>query len=294
MDQNNELKLEFHNAERPVEVHTARSWRGLSVQFSRLQLPTEYEFKWEGGSHYLAYHDLVLIDGEMQVLGEKPIAGGDLRDQMTFVPASHTIDGWAKPANRLNAFTTVCFDPAKMEEELQIEFNGMDPQPNIYFKEAELGATMRKLGRILSDSESPASNLYVEAIGMTAALEMLKLSQTRTNEVKARGGLTKSQARMVLGYIEENLARDISLDDLAHLCGLTRFHFSRAFKTSFGEPPHKYLTVRRLERAKQLLAGTRMPVADVASACGFNGASQLARSFRDLAGQTPLAFRRNA
>ena len=126
MARKGELQIQFQDSGADAEIALAKSWRGVSVQFSRLRLPAEYAFRWEGNSHYLCYHDLVLIDGEMEILGEAPIAGGDLRDKMTYVPVGQTIDGWAKPADRLNAFTVVCFDPNVMEEELQAGFNGPD------------------------------------------------------------------------------------------------------------------------------------------------------------------------
>lgn len=294
MEPNDELQLQFREPRPNAEIHTATSMRGVSVQFSRLQLPAEYEFKWDGHSHYIAYHDLVLVDGEMEVLGEKPIAGRDLRDHITYVPAGHTIDGWAKPANRMNAFTVVCFDPSAMEEELQAEFNGIAARPRIYFKDDELGATMRKLGRLMADDKRPTAKIYAETVGLTAALEMFRIAHADTASIPSRGGLTQSQARMVQEYIEENLARDIGLDDLASVCGLTRFHFSRAFKATFGGSPYRYLNLMRVERAKKMLAVTQLAIADVASACGFNGASQFGRSFRDVVGQTPLEFRRRA
>lgn len=228
----------------------------------------------------------------MEVGGERPISGGDLRDQITYVPAGRKIDGWARPANRLNAFTVVCFDPATMEEELQAEFNAPDARPHIYFKADELGATMRRLGSLMADNIRPVSKIHAEAVGLTAALEMFRLSHTATMVVKQSGRLTKAQMKLVHDYIEENLASDIGLDDIAAVCGLTRFHFSRAFKATFGEPPYRYLTVRRVERAKQMLVGTQLSISTIASVCGFNGASQFGRAFRETFGQAPLEFRR--
>lgn len=297
MDKLAELELEFRDPEQPVETHAANSWRGLSVQYSRLKLPAEYDFKWDGSCHYLAYHDLLLLDGEMEVLGDKPIAGGDLRDQMTFVPEGHQIAGWAKPADRMNAFTVICFDPSAMYEELQPEFTSFEPRPHIYFQDKVLGATMQKLASMMADEQRPASQIYAETLGLTAALEMFRLAQEgaiRPNAIAGPGNLSKSRQELVLNYITENLARDIGLDELAGLCGLTRFHFARAFKATFNEPPHQFVLKMKLEKAKQLLAKSRLPIADIAALSGFNGASQFARSFKSATGRTPLEFRRSA
>lgn len=294
MKTDTQLHLQFADPNRPAETHTARSWRGVSVQYSRLQLPAEYEFRWEGESHYLAHHDLVLLDGEMEVSGERPVSGKDLRDLMTYVPKGQTIEGWAKPADRLNAFTVVCFDPAVMEEELQREFVNAELEADIYFQDQELGSTMRKLGRLMADFHRPATQIYAETVGLTAALEMVRLGAQNPRKASGSSKLGQTQCRLLIDYVEENLASDIGLDELAAIAGLTRFHFSRAFKATFGEPPYQFVIRKRVERAQAMLSQTRLPVADVATACGFGSASQLGRSFRDIVGQTPLAFRRSA
>jgi AraC family transcriptional regulator len=294
MPRENQLQIDFREGEANADTVSATSWRGISVQFSRLQLPAEYEFNWSGHAHYLAYHDLVLIDGEMEVTGEAPVTAGDLRDQMTYVPAGRSIGGWAAPARRMNAFTVVIFDTTCMEDELQSEFNGSFARPHIYFKDAELGQTMRKLGRAMADDTHPASSIYAETVGLTAALEMFRIAQADFRKANASGQLSRIQAKTVVDFIEEHLTRDIGLDDLAAVCGLTRFHFSRAFKATFGDPPHRYLTLKRIEHAKTMLATTRLPISDVATLCGFSNASQFGRSFRDVVGHTPLEFRRRS
>lgn len=296
MERKNELLLSFEEPSPPLEIHAAESWRGVSVQYSRLKLPAQYEFHWDGNCHYLAYHDLILRDGEMEILGEKPVAGRDLRDLMTYVPAGQTINGWAKPADRLNAFTVVCFNTEEMAEELQQELVCSEPRPHVYFEDGDLGFTMRKLARLMADQTKPASKVYAETLSLAAALEMFRLTteQSMPKAASGPGTLSRAQSELVRGFIGENLARDIGLDELAQVCCLTRFHFSRAFKATFAEPPYQYILRRRIERAQQMLASTQVPIADVAMACGFNGATQFARSFRGMTGKTPLEFRRSA
>ncbi|WP_137155860.1 AraC family transcriptional regulator [Rhizobium sp. FKL33] len=297
MNEKAELQLEFQEPGKPVETHRAQNWRGVSVQYSRLKLPREYDFKWDGACQYLAYHDLVLLDGEMEVVGDRPISGGDLRDKMTFVPKGQSLSGWAKPADRMNSFTVVCFDPSAMDEELQAEFSSIEARPHIYFKEEALTATMRKLAGIMADQRRSASQIYAETVGLTAALEMFRLTQEGVLARKAiapASMLSKSRRELVVSYIAENLGNEIGLEDLASLCGLTRFHFARAFKATFHEPPHQYILGRRLDRAMGLLSEGRLSIAEIASATGFNGASQFARSFKAATGRTPMEFRRSA
>ena len=79
----------------------------------------------------------------------------------------------------------------------------------------------------------------------------------------ARGGLPQWQQKKLTQYIEEHLADEVSLLSLAQLAQLSPYHFSRAFKQSFGMPPHQYLTSRRIERAKTLLAEHKLSVTEI-------------------------------
>lgn len=207
MPREDRIKLEFKKTAQNVECYTSQRWHGLSVEFSRLKLPDEYAFRWNGDAHYLAFHDLVLSDGEMEVLGEKPIAGGDLRNRMTYIPKGQTISGWAKPANRMNAFTAVYFCPLAMEEELQVTFTPFDYQPNIYFQDHVLGATMRKLGDLLSDSDKSACKVYAETLGLTAALELFRIERGEPFKLHAPGQLSQQQSKLMRDYIEQNRNR---------------------------------------------------------------------------------------
>ena len=107
------------------------------------------------------------------------------------------------------------------------------------------------------------------------------------------GGLATWQARRTLAYVEANLASKMDIDDLANVVALSRSHFSRAFKRSLGFSPMEYVIVRRVERAKAMISGTREPLAEVALACGFADQAHLNRRFRDIVGVSPGRWRRS-
>ena len=107
------------------------------------------------------------------------------------------------------------------------------------------------------------------------------------------GGLAIWQARRTLAHIEANLASKMDIEDLAKVVALSRSHFSRAFKRSLGLSPMEYVVVRRVERAKAMISGTREPLAEVALACGFADQAHLNRRFRDIVGVSPGRWRRS-
>ena len=104
--------------------------------------------------------------------------------------------------------------------------------------------------------------------------------------------LTPLQERRVTTRLLDDLTSDPSLAELAALCGLSRGHFIRAFKQATGMPPHRWLLMQRVKRAKDLLRGTDMSLADVAVACGFADQSHLTRVFSKAFGISPGAWQR--
>jgi AraC family transcriptional regulator len=90
----------------------------------------------------------------------------------------------------------------------------------------------------------------------------------RLSGVPRQSSLSPFQERRVKDRLLGDLA-DVSLSELADLCGLSRSYFIRAFKNTTGLTPHRWLIVQRLQRAKLLLGQTNMEVSEIALACGF-------------------------
>jgi AraC family transcriptional regulator len=110
----------------------------------------------------------------------------------------------------------------------------------------------------------------------------------------ARGGLAPATRRRVADFVESHLESPLTVGDLAAVAGLSVFHFARVFKQSAGESPHVFVLRRRIERAKRLLSQSRLPLREIAPACGFSSQSHLTARFRKLTGVTPRGYRRIA
>ena len=107
-----------------------------------------------------------------------------------------------------------------------------------------------------------------------------------------RGGLAPWQIRRVTTHIETNLDAAITTKDLAMLVRLSSFHFCRAFRDSFGESPHGYVTRRRIERAQGLMLTTSASLGQIAADCGFTDQAHLSNLFRRFVGESPGVWRR--
>jgi len=137
------------------------------------------------------------------------------------------------------------------------------------------------------------SELFGDAVAETLALHLLRQHSATTPHLPAiKRGLAGHQLRRVSEYVSAHLGEDFGLDELSHLVGLSRFHFSRMFKLATGLTPLQYVAERRLDQARQLLAGNRLSLAEISAALGYSSQSHFTAHFRRSTGTTPGAFRR--
>jgi len=143
-------------------------------------------------------------------------------------------------------------------------------------------------------NETSCGDLLAETLAGTLAIRLLNNYSTWS------GGLTQIDPRTktldsrrlnrVLDYIGSNLTCEITIDQLASVASLSRFHFSRMFKGATGRSPSRYIGMQRLELAKALLV-EGVAVAQVADVCRFSSESNFIRAFQRAAGVTPARYR---
>jgi AraC-like DNA-binding protein len=107
-----------------------------------------------------------------------------------------------------------------------------------------------------------------------------------------RGGLAPWQIRKVKRYFRAQLQTPLRLEKVADHLQLSISHFCRAFKESFGTPPHNYIIRLRLELAKSLMLTTGEPLSRIALECGLADQAHLSKLFRRILGETPSRWRR--
>jgi AraC family transcriptional regulator len=100
------------------------------------------------------------------------------------------------------------------------------------------------------------------------------------------------QLSSVIDHIEANLAKKITIVSLANLINVSRGHLSRAFKSSVGVAPARYISGRRVALACEIMRTTQAPLSDVALACGLADQSHLCKLFRRSMGMSPSRWRR--
>ena len=93
--------------------------------------------------------------------------------------------------------------------------------------------------------------------------------------------------------MDRTYAQPLDIPTLARIAHVSEAHFIRTFRQTFGEPPHRYLQRRRVERAMFLLRATAASVTEICLDVGFTSLGTFSRTFRAIVGETPTEYRRN-
>ena len=91
--------------------------------------------------------------------------------------------------------------------------------------------------------------------------------------------------------MDRAFAQPLDVPALARVAHVSPAHFSRQFRATFGETPHRYLQRRRVERAMELLRETDRPVTEICLDVGFNSLGTFSRTFQEIVGEAPTAYR---
>ncbi len=158
---------------------------------------------------------------------------------------------------------------------------------------------VRQIGyRILHElrHESASGRLLVEQLSLALATHLagsyLESGQRRLARTDGATQLDDRRLGRVLEHIATHLNEDISLADLAEVACLSLHHFARAFRAATGTPPHRYISERRLDHARDMLTGTDLRLAEIALACRFSSQASFTRAFQRQVGRTPGDYRR--
>lgn len=137
----------------------------------------------------------------------------------------------------------------------------------------------------------PGSELLLKSKSLEL-LGLLYKDAIQQNVLRGSPRLTDTVTR-AMDYIAAHYGEPVQLTDIAAAVNLSPYHFHRQFTRAVTMTPLAYLTRVRIEQARELLLTTRMPVSEIAPACGFESPSYFSRIFRSLTGQTPGMFRRH-
>jgi transcriptional regulator GlxA family with amidase domain len=100
----------------------------------------------------------------------------------------------------------------------------------------------------------------------------------------------RAELRRAKDHADRNFAEPLTLEDLASVATVSKYHFLRLFRAVYGQTPAAYLSERRVERAQDLLRRTNLTVTEVCHAVGFSSLGSFSRRFSEITGESPSAF----
>jgi AraC family transcriptional regulator len=144
-----------------------------------------------------------------------------------------------------------------------------------------------------AEIKEPSARLFVEQAIDLLCIQLLRRHAVLSIPVtRPSAGLAPWQVKRVTTYMLEHASESLTLDELAGVIHLRRFHFCTAFRLATGKTPHQWLVIQRIGMAKKLLEDKVLNITEVGLAVGYGTHSAFTAAFRKIVGCTPTDFRR--
>ncbi len=263
-------------------------WDGITVEYGCLNAIGQFDFAMPKHAISVAFapHDRVTwsVDGGTTQTTALPAGSVFIYSSRDFV--------WHQ-RERESEYINMMLDPQVLNQ--VASENGLSTPVKIEHRVIFPDPTILHIAQLLKsevNSGGLAGKLYTESLRNLLAVHLLRNYTGAVEKPTLDDSpLDTLKLNQVKDFIEQRLAEDLSIADMAAVVHMSQFHFARAFKTATGQSPHRYLTQRRMEQAKVLLSVTRLSVAEVAYRVGFYNTSHFTAQFRKATGTTPKAYR---
>jgi len=213
--------------------------------------------------------------------------------QIAFTNAGQNHSGRGRQAE----LVSIGIDPAMITEAMA-EIGQVYQSTQIAFRSAAgtddaISAAARLMAAEVS-SDKPGQAAMLDALGRQLAVHLLRshITVSRSASIElSRAGPVDRRLRRAIEFMHDNYSRELNLDEIAAAAYLSEYHFAHLFKRITGLSPHVYLANLRLERARDLLVDTALPISEIAATVGYQSQSHFTKVFKAVTGVTPRAFR---
>jgi AraC-like DNA-binding protein len=275
-------------------VSLLESWNEKNLQVAVWRLATPLTLKFATVNHYACFaitavDNQVLHDEQGRQLRTGPIEKGRFR----LVQGPTVFDGQLTsraPVEMLNIYFSnrllhqIAGDLGHRSNEIVMR----DP---LWEEKDELVETLAF--SIVEDmrSEATTDRLFAQESALLILQRML-VRHSSLNEAR-HGSETRPQRdfRWAIEFMADNIDKPVSVDQLAALADMPTFGFIRSFNKIHGTTPMRYLRQMRLERAKDMLIHTSLPIAAISHRLGFSDSAHFVVAFKRAEGMTPRAYR---
>lgn len=255
----------------------------------RLYPPADFELPFKLNS-YMIFAPFARATLEVSIDDEPARRASYAPSSVFFAPPGKTVR-----AKLLNAveFLVLSATPQQVEPLFDRVSRGQVWTPNVLenYSEPGFGALHLEFRRaLLNDSLIEPAYLASIADGIFARIGCKLAGSSIKSESKE--ALSPGMLRRLVQHVETNLAKRVSVEELAALANLSRSHFSRAFQSATGEAPQEFIIGRRISRARDELVETDSSIAEIAARTGFTSHAHLSAAFKKRLGVSPAAYRK--
>ena len=256
-----------------------------------IQPPSEMEAK-KITHHTVGYHLCDFAPRQVTRINSKEF-DGEMRKGDFWLKPSDSSGFWHWEST--DEILIFAIEPSFLHR-VALENNCLNPDkieilPILKTRDTELDNLAMLFKREMERSEV-AERMCIESLANLFAIHLLRNYCAFPATVKEyTGGLPPYKLRQAINYINDNLDQKIKLDDVAKLIDISQFYFCHLFKESTGIAPYQYVIKQRIEKARELIKQSKLPLAEIAFECGFSSQSQMTQHFRRSVGVTPKVYR---
>ena len=272
----------------PLLTSKARGWNGLTLELHGFR---DLDAVVQSPDHVIAVH----LAGEVTVrqiragrTRARTLHGGDV----TITPVGPPTR-WRQAGQSLVVLMRLAtsYLQTVAGDECALDPERFEIQPAFAVRDPRIEELARQLLAGL-EMEGVDSRLHVDTFICELAIHLLRQHTTaRVATEWPKGQLSPRKLRRTFEYVDANLRSDLTLAALAEAVTLSPGHFAHAFREATGLAPHRYVLERRVERAKELLRSTDLPLTQIADLIGCATHSHFSALFHRTTGLTPRQFR---
>lgn len=288
------ISIDFHSQDiklpinlTPIISSAGKGWNNIGVGYYCLPANETPEISFL--QHIIAVH----VD-KYPIKGERLIEGRVFKE--TYTNSKIAIYP-AQMIQRMNWDKQIEFINLSLEPKLLVNYfdkcidsNKIEILPQFAIEDAVIYSLALALKKEIESDNN--SLLYAESAATMLSVHILRNYAVQKPIIKAfASGIPRSQLKVVIEYIEENLHHNLSLFELAAIVQMSPNYFLRLFKKSTGVTPYQYVINCRINKAKELLRNQKLTLVEISQKLGFYDQSRFTNTFRKRVGITPKKYR---
>ena len=185
-------------------------------------------------------------------------------------------------------YTWVEFDGLRVKEALELA--GLTMDAPVYHSNARDLSLELKNEMLYIVEHCTASKFHL--IGHLYLFLDALTQSTHSNELTSSSKISDYYIKEAIHYIEQNFQNDISIEEIARVCGINRSYFGKIFRKSIGKSPQEFLMNYRMIKATELLSLTSLSISEISQAVGYDNPLHFSRAFKNVYGISPRTWRK--